>query len=444
MNLMDSFDDAWEVICSYCKTKITDVAYNTWISRIKPLKLDFESNTAYLVVPNDFHRQTLTRCYIPLLNEAFEAVFQNKFIISFRTPEEVEEYKSKAPEIKDEVKDTNYEYTFDTFIVGSSNKFAHAACLAVATNPSHAYNPLFLWGNSGLGKTHLLYAIGNEIKKNDPSKVICYIKGDDFTNELIESLRLAKMSEFRHKYRQADILLVDDVQFIGGKESTQEEFFHTFNALYDAKKQIVLTSDRPPKEIKTLDDRLRSRFEQDLIADIQPPDIETRIAIIKRKAELLEIDLSNEVCEYIASKIKANIRQLEGTVKKLKAKSLLNHEKPTISSVQEVIADILNNDVPPEVTVERIIDEVARTYGVSAEEIRSQKNRSANISNARHIAIYVTRELTTLSMVAIGEEFGNRHYSTIIYTLKKVQEMMEKDRKVKEIIDDTIKNIRDR
>ena len=443
MNLMDSFDDAWEVICSYCKTKITDVAYNTWISRIKPLKLDFESNTAYLVVPNDFHRQTLTRCYIPLLNEAFEAVFDNKFIISFKTPEEVEEYK-KAPEIKEEIKDTNYEYTFDTFIVGSSNKFAHAACLAVATNPSHAYNPLFLWGNSGLGKTHLLYAIGNEIKKNDPSKVICYIKGDDFTNELIESLRLAKMSEFRHKYRQADILLVDDVQFIGGKESTQEEFFHTFNALYDAKKQIVLTSDRPPKEIKTLDDRLRSRFEQDLIADIQPPDIETRIAIIKRKAELLEIDLSNEVCEYIASKIKSNIRQLEGTVKKLKAKSLLNHEKPTISSVQEVIADILNNDVPPEVTVERIIDEVARTYGVSADEIRSQKNRSANISNARHVAIYVTRELTTLSMVAIGEEFGNRHYSTIIYTLKKVQEMMEKDRKVKEIIDDTIKNIRDR
>lgn len=443
MNLMDSFDDAWEVICSYCKTKITDVAYNTWISRIKPLKLDFESNTAYLVVPNDFHRQTLTRCYIPLLNEAFEAVFDNKFIISFKTPEEVEEY-SKAPEIKEEIKDTNYEYTFDTFIVGSSNKFAHAACLAVATNPSHAYNPLFLWGNSGLGKTHLLYAIGNEIKKNDPSKVICYIKGDDFTNELIESLRLAKMSEFRHKYRQADILLVDDVQFIGGKESTQEEFFHTFNALYDAKKQIVLTSDRPPKEIKTLDDRLRSRFEQDLIADIQPPDIETRIAIIKRKAELLEINLSNEVCEYISSKIKSNIRQLEGTVKKLKAKSLLNHEKPTISSVQEVIADILNNDVPPEVTVERIIDEVARTYGVSADEIRSQKNRSANISNARHVAIYVTRELTTLSMVAIGEEFGNRHYSTIIYTLKKVQEMMEKDRKVKEIIDDTIKNIRDR
>lgn len=441
---MDSFDDAWEVICSYCQTKITDVAYNTWFSRIKPLKLDFEKNTAYLVVPNDFHRQTLTRCYIPLLNEAFDAVFGSKFIISFKTPEEIDEVEKTTADNKEESKNTSYEYTFDTFIVGSSNKFAHAACLAVATNPAHAYNPLFLYGNSGLGKTHLLYAIGNEIKKNDPSKVICYINGDDFTNELIESLRLAKMSEFRNKYRQADILLVDDVQFIGGKESTQEEFFHTFNALYNAHKQIVLTSDRPPKEIKTLDDRLRSRFEQDIIADIQPPDIETRIAIIKRKAELVNIDIPNDVCEFIASKIKANIRQLEGTVKKLNAKSHLNNEKITISSAQEVIADILNNDVPPEVTVERIIDEVARTYGVSSDEIRSQKNRSANISNARHIAIYLTRELTTLSMVAIGEEFGNRHYSTIIYTLKKVEEMMKKDRRIKELVDDTMKNIRDR
>ncbi|MEE1060370.1 MAG: chromosomal replication initiator protein DnaA [Ruminococcus sp.] len=441
---MDSFEEAWGIICSYCKTKITDVAYNTWISRIEPIELDFSKNTAVLLVPNDFHRQTLTRCYVPLLNEAFETVFGQIFILEMKIPEEIEKKEEKKQVVAQEIPDNNYEYTFDTFIVGSSNKFAHAACLAVATNPANAYNPLFLYGNSGLGKTHLLYAIGNEIKKSYPEKSICYIKGDDFTNELIESLRMAKMSEFRQKYRQSDILLVDDVQFIGGKESTQEEFFHTFNALYDAHKQIVLTSDRPPKEIKTLDDRLRSRFEQDLIADVQPPDVETRIAIIKRKAELLDFDLSNEVCEYIASKIKANIRQLEGTVKKLKAKSMLNNEKPTISSVQEVIADILNNDVPPEVTVERIIDEVARTYGVSPEEIRSQKNRSANISNARHIAIYVTRELTSLSMVAIGEEFGKRHYSTIIYTIQKVQKMMDKDRKIKEIIEDTIKNIRDR
>ena len=440
---MDSFGDAWELVCSYCRTKITDVAYNTWIVRIKPLELDFDNNTAYLLVPNDFHRQTITRCYIPLLNEAFEAIFDNKFNISLKTPDEIE---TSAPvkEVKEPEKDNNYEYTFDTFIVGSSNNFAHAACLAVATNPSNAYNPLFLYGNSGLGKTHLLYAIANEIKKNYPEKNICYIKIDSFINELVESLKMKTMIEFRQKYRQVDVLLVDDVQFLGGKEAMQEEFFHTFNALYDAHKQIVLTSDRPPKEIKTLADRLRSRFEQDLIADIQPPDIETRTAIIKRKAELIDIKLSNEVCEYIASKLKSNIRQLEGTVKKLKAKSLLNNEKVTISSVQEVIADILNNDIPPEVTVERIIDEVARTYGVTSEEIRSQKNKSANISNARHIAIYITREMTTLSMVSIGEEFGGRHYSTIIYSLQKVQKMIDKDRKIKELVDDTIKNIRDR
>ncbi|HCA05055.1 MAG TPA: chromosomal replication initiator protein DnaA [Ruminococcaceae bacterium] len=440
---MDSFGDAWELVCSYCKTKITDVAYNTWIVRIKPLKLDFDNNTAYLIVPNDFHRQTINRCYIPLLNEAFEAIFDNKFNICLKTPDEIESgehiEKNKEPE-----KNNNYEYTFDTFIVGSSNNFAHAACLAVATNPSNAYNPLFLYGNSGLGKTHLLYAISNEIKKNYPEKNICYIKIDDFINEMVESLKMKTMIEFRQKYRQVDVLLVDDVQFLGGKEAMQEEFFHTFNALYDAHKQIVLTSDRPPKEIKTLADRLRSRFEQDLIADIQPPDIETRIAIIKRKAELIDINLSNEVCEYIASKLKSNIRQLEGTVKKLKAKSLLNNEKITISTAQEVIADILNNDIPPEVTVERIIDEVARTYGVTSDEIRSQKNKSANISNARHIAIYITREMTTLSMVNIGEEFGGRHYSTIIYSLQKVQKMIDKDRKIKELVDDTIKNIRDR
>ena len=443
---MGSFEEAWQVICDYFQNekKITDVAYKTWISRIEPKNIDFEKGEITLLVPNDFHRQTLMRCYIPMLEDAYLAVFGTTFTTNFIVPDEIEKKEQTKFLSNEQSADAGYEFTFDTFIVGQSNKFAHAACLAVSQNPAAAYNPLFLYGNSGLGKTHLLYAIGNDIKNSNPDKKIVYVKGDDFTNELIESLRMAKMSEFRQKYRQSDILLVDDVQFIGGKESTQEEIFHTFNALYDAHKQIVLTSDRPPKEIKTLDDRLRSRFEQDLIADVQPPDVETRIAIIKRKAELLDFELSNEVCEYIASKIKANIRQLEGTVKKLKAKSMLNNEKPTISSVQEVIADILNNDVPPEVTVERIIDEVARTYGVSPEEIRSQKNRSANISNARHIAIYVTRELTSLSMVAIGEEFGKRHYSTIIYTIQKVQKMMDKDRKIKEIIEDTIKNIRDR
>lgn len=273
---------------------------------------------------------------------------------------------------------------------------------------------------------------------------ILYVKGDDFANELIESIQMAKTKEFRQKYRNADVLLVDDVQFIGGKESTQEEFFHTFNTLYESKKQIVLTSDRPPKEIKTLEERLRTRFEWGLIADIQPPDLETRIAIIKRKAELLEINIPDEVCEYIATKLKTNIRQLEGVVQKIKAKNLLNGEKPTISGAQESISDILNNEAPPELTVEKIIDEVSRTFGVKSEDIRSIKNRRANLSNARHIAIYIVRELTHLSMIQIGNEFGGRHYSTIVYTIQQVEKNMNKDSKVKETIEDIIKNIRDR
>ena len=336
----------------------------------------------------------------------------------------------------------NVKHTFDNFVEGKSNQLARAAARQVADNPGGAYNPLFLYGGTGLGKTHLLHAVGNGIVARKPNAKVVYMHSERFVQDMVKALQNNAIEEFKRYYRSVDALLIDDIQFFANKERSQEEFFHTFNTLYEARKQIVLTSDRPPKEIKTLEDRLRSRFEQDLIADIQPPDLETRIAIIKRKAELDGIELSDELCNYIASKIKSNIRQLEGTVKKIKAKYYLNSEKPTISSVQGIISDILNNEAPPEVTVDRIIDEVARTYGVTADEIRSQKNRSANISNARHIAIYLTRELTTLSMVAIGEKFGNRHYSTIIYTLRKVDEMMAKDRKVKELIDDTIKNIR--
>lgn len=439
---MESFHEAWDVICDYCKTRITDVAYKTWISRIEPIDLNFDTGEATLLTPNEFHRQTLTRCYLTLLEEAFEAVFGSSIKIKLAIPDEAGSTEKKQEDTT--LVDTDYEYTFETFIVGSSNKFAHAASLAVAANPAGAYNPLFIYGHSGLGKTHLLYAIGNDIKKNHNDINILYVKGDDFANELIESIQIAKTKEFRQKYRNADVLLVDDVQFIGGKESTQEEFFHTFNTLYESKKQIVLTSDRPPKEIKTLEERLRTRFEWGLIADIQPPDIETRIAIIKRKAQLLEINIPDEVCEYIATKLKTNIRQLEGVVKKIKAKNLLNGEKPTIAGAQESISDILNNEAPPELTVEKIIDEVARTYGVKSEDIRSIKNRRANLSNARHIAIYIVRELTHLSMIQIGNEFGGRHYSTIVYTIQQVEKNMAKDSKIKETVEDIIKNIRDR
>ena len=334
---MESFHEAWDLICDYCKAHITDVAYKTWISRIEPVKLDFDAGDAILMVPNEFHRQTLNRCYMPLLNSAVHEIFGSGINIIFTIPNEAGEKKA-APNDNLAI-DSEYEFTFDTYIVGSSNKFAHAASLAVAANPAGAYNPLFIYGNSGLGKTHLLYAICNDLKRSHPEMTTLYIKGDDFTNELIDAIQHGTTSTFHQKYRKTDVLLVDDIQFIAGKDSTQEEFFHTFNSLYEAKKQIVLTSDRPPKEIQTLEDRLRTRFEWGLIADIQPPDFETRIAIIKRKAEALDLELPGDVCEYIATRLKTNIRQLEGAVKKMKANWLLNGDAPTMANAQTASAD---------------------------------------------------------------------------------------------------------
>ena len=438
---MESFNEAWELICDFCKSRITDVAYKTWISRIEPIKLDFDNGTAILMVPNEFHRQLLNRSYMNLLNSAFSEIFGAGFDICLTVPDEVNTNNKKNDQ--NLAIDSEYEFTFDTYIVGSSNKFAHAAALAVAANPAGAYNPLFIYGNSGLGKTHLLYAICNDIKKNRPDMTTLYIKGDDFTNELIDSIRKNTTSEFHQKYRRTDILLVDDIQFIAGKDSTQDEFFHTFNSLYEAKKQIVLTSDRPPKEIQTLEDRLRTRFEWGLIADIQPPDFETRIAIVKRKAESLDIKIPNEVCEYIAKKLKTNIRQLEGAVKKMKAHHLLGGEPMGIHTAQIAISDILNNDQPPPMTVEKIIEEVARTFGVTAADIRSSK-RSSTISNARQISMYVVREITQLPLAAIGEEYGGRDHSTIVYALQQVEKNINKDSKLKAMVEDIIKNIRDR
>ena len=442
---MDNFNEGWSIICNYLKDekKIVEVAYKTWISRIVPIGIDFEKGIITLMVPNDFHRQTLIRGYLPKLEEAYEAVLGTSFETIFILPEENEKQKEKL--LGDETSaDAGYEFTFETFIVGSSNKFAHAASLAVAQNPSSAYNPLFLYGNSGLGKTHLLYAIGNEIKKTKKDCNVIYIKGEDFANEIIQSILNKTTAEFRQKYRQTDVLLVDDIQFIGGKERTQEEFFHTFDALYEANKQIVLSSDRPPKEIKVLTERLRSRFEMGLLADIQPPDFETRVAIIKRKAEIIGLKLSDDFCEYIANKLKTNIRQLEGVVKKLMARYNLTKEAPTLSTINEAISDILNDDTPPELTVERIIDEVARTFGVDSEDIRSQKSRRANINKPRQLAIYIVRELTTLSMESIGKEFGNRHYSTIVYTVQQVEKSIKVDSSLRDTVEDIIKNIRER
>ncbi|NLG93132.1 MAG: chromosomal replication initiator protein DnaA [Clostridiales bacterium] len=437
---MESFTEVWNLVCDYCKSKITEIAYSTWIKRIEPVTLDFAQGVAVLKVPNELHRQTIKHYYIDMLEEAFAQIFGQKIQIRICTPDEsgIEKQNDETPAINDD-----YEFTFDTYIVGPSNKFAHAASMAVASKPATLYNPLFIYGNSGLGKTHLLYAICNEISHTHPEMNIIYIKGDDFTNELIEAIRRGTTAEFHNRYRRADVFLVDDIQFIAGKDSTQEEFFHTFNTLYEAKKQIVLTSDRPPKDIATLEERLLTRFEWGLTADIQPPDFETRIAIIKRKAELLEIDISDSVAEYIANRLKNNIRQLEGAVKKMKAYFLLAGESPSITTAQAAISDIINNDQPTPLTVEKIIDEVARTFGTTSDDIRSSK-RSANISSARQVSMYVVREITQLPMTSIGKEFGGRDHSTVVYAIQQVEKGIAKDPKFKATVEDIIKNIRDR
>ena len=441
---MNSFDEAWTLICDYCKSNITEVAYKTWFERLVPITLDFENGVALIEAPNEFHKQTLIRCYQDLLDEAFQTVFSSKIDFKVCVKDEFAQTADGQPAgASAQDKKEDYDLTFETFVVGSSNRFAHAACLAVASKPAVLYNPLFIYGNSGLGKTHLLYAISKEINKSFPQMSIVYIKGDDFTNEMIEAIRTGTTSLFREKYRHADVLLVDDIQFIAGKDSTQEEFFHTFNALHEAKKQIILTSDRPPRDISTLEDRLQTRFEWGLTADIQPPDFETRIAIITRKAENLDIVIPDTVCEYIANKLKSNIRQLEGAVKKIKAYHLLESKPLNVATAQAAISDIINNSQPTPVTVDKIIEEVGRTYGVSPEGILSQK-RKAEISNARQISMYIVREITQLSMVEIGKTFGGRDHSTVVYAIKQVEKNVESDPHMKATIEDIVKNIRDR
>ena len=356
--------------------------------------------------------------------------------ITYKLVTPIEKKERKEVEENDE-----YEYTFETFIEGSSNKFACAACRYVAKEPAKNYNPLFIYGNSGLGKTHLLNAVGHELKKNFPEKTIIYVKGDQFANELIESIRAGTTAGFREKYRKADALLIDDIQFIAGKESTQEEFFHTFNTLYESKKQIVLTSDRPPRDIATLEDRLKTRFEWGLTADVQPPDFETRVAIVKRKAELLHLDLPEDVAEFIANHLKNNIRQLEGAVKKLNAYYMLEGIQPVISVAQNAIKDILNETQPVPVTIEKIIGEVSRTFNVSPADIRGTK-RNANVASARRVAIYILREVTGMSMEEIGREFSGRDHSTIVYSLKTMERDMKNDQHLRETVSDIIKNVK--
>ena len=444
---METIKEAWSEILNYLHglDDISEVAYNVWISCIEPRSI--EDGEVVVFVHTNFQKKIVSEHYADKLREAFEQVLGIPLGLKILSGEEVS--AREAPEFSEVQPDpgnlfgqksSDYEYSFENFIVGSSNKFAHAASQAVASKPAGYYNPLFIYGGSGLGKTHLLYAICNEIRKNSPSVKIIYTKGEYIANELIEAIGSGTTPEFRAKYRQVDVLLVDDIQFIAGKVSTQEEFFHTFDALHQANKQIVLTSDRPPKEIATLEERLRTRFEMGLLADIQPPDLETRIAIIKRKAQLLDLNISDNVAEYIANQLKNNVRQLEGAVKRMRAQYRLGGEQPSIITAQNAIRDIRNDSQPVPITVERIITEVSRTMNVTPEDIRSTK-RSAPISQARQVAEYVVRDITGLPMKSIGEEFGTRDHSTIVYAIQKVETRMTKDPSFKGMVMDIIKNI---
>ena len=423
---MESFDQAWELICDYCQSKITDVAYKTWFSRLKPVSLDLGRAWPLSRRPTI---STSRRCC------AATATCWGRPSRTCSAPRSASPSacpRSTPPPKQEEPAEDGYELTFGTFVVGPSNRFAHAACQAVASQPAILYNPLFIYGNSGLGKTHLLNAVAAEFKKNFPDKSVVYAKSEAFTNEIIDAIARGTTPAFREKYRKADLFLMDDIQFIAGKASTEEEFFHTFNTLYDAKKQIVLTADRPPKDISILSDRLKTRFEWGLLADVQPPEFETRVAIIARKAESLHFEIPEAVCEYIANKIKSNIRQLEGTVKKLRAYHLLENKPINIATAQAAISDIINNNQPAPVTVDKIIEEVARTYsgnvpgGITPEDIRSQK-RSANISTARQLSMYIAREITQMSMVEIGQTFGGRDHSTVVYAIRQAEKNIKKD-----------------
>ena len=465
---MESINAIMDRVKQQCEGIFSTVAYKVWIAPIRPVRI--EGGYVVLYVEDRYRKEKVCLHYLSTLKEVFEATLGREVTIDIATPEDIAMYESaELPQLKEAAKEStedtseekpiisnhpdddyqeslrraHYEYTFDTFIVGSSNQLAYAACEAVAKKQNGQYNPLFIYGPSGLGKTHLLSAIQHEILSKNPNVNVAYISSETFTNDLISAIGSKSTEAFHKKYRQVDVLLMDDVQFISGKESTQEEFFHTFNQLYQVKKQIVLTSDRPPREIKTLEDRLKNRFESGVIVDISPPDYETRIAILRRKAELLNMVIPDDVAQFIAERVKSNIRQLEGVVKKIHAYEQFAGEKPSLRVAQNSIREILSDSEPAQVTVDRIIEEVAKTYSISKEDIRSGK-RSASISAARQIAMYVTREITGMSLQAIGGEFGGRDHATIVYSISQVEKKMEKDLHQSEVISDIIKNIRDR
>lgn len=430
---MDSFAELWEMVKEECKKQVSESIYNVWFKDIE--LVSFDDNRVVLAL-SDFKRKIVENRFMDMLSESFKNVIGFDIDIVL-----VDIDKSAIAKAESDEEALSDEDTFDSFIVGTSNKFAYAAASAVANDPGGKYNPLFIHGNSGLGKTHLLNAISHSIHQSNPEANIVYTQGESFTNELVKYIGQKSTEAFHEKYRNADVLLVDDVQFIAGRDSTQEEFFHTFNALYQAGNQIVLTSDRPPKEISLLEDRLRNRFEWGLIADISSPDLETRMAIIKRKADVLNFDLPDDIVAYIAEKLKNNIRQLEGAVKKMQAFVTMQGMPVNIMTAQTAIKDIIVDTTSNPITVDKIVTEVARTYGENKDDIYSKK-QNAQATEMRQMAMYIVREMTNLSTKLIGREF-NRDHSTVVYSLDKFAKRYSEDSKLRSVVDNIMKNIRD-
>lgn len=453
---MNSFEEVFESVKNYCleNNKIPEIGVTTWINAMKPV--DFNGSDAVFSVQTEFQKNIVFTNFESALSEAFMNVlgFKVNIVINVESEEYSDvhvptddELERKHAELEKSYKFANYDYTFDTFIEGRSNEFALACSKSVAKNCGakavSEYNPLFIYGPSGMGKTHLITAIANEVRRNHPSFNVVYVTSETFGNDLISAINNNSIANFHEKYRNSDILLIDDIQFFAHKERMQEEFFHTFYKLHQEGKQIVITSDKPPKELITLEERLRTRFEGGLIADISAPDYETRLAIINRKSELLELKMPSEVAEFMANRLKSNIRQLEGAVIRLKALNHFAGSPITISMAQSVIRDVLTDEQPIPITVEKIISEVSTVYGVSPEDLRSNK-RSSQISIARKVAIYVVREITQMPLASIGTEFGGRDHSTIVYSVNSVAEGIKKDSNLNNLVNDIIKNIRDK
>lgn len=427
----------WETVLSLLTTDLTKVAVDTWFKEVEPVELD--GNRFIITTPVEFKANMIRTRYLPNVRKALFELFATDMDVEVLTTSELERYLSGNADSNPNVLIGSEEYTFDRFVVGSSNRFAYNAALAVARSPGKSYNPLFLYGDSGLGKTHLLYAIYHDIQAQHPDAQIIYVKAADFTSELTQAIGNNATEAFRTKYRDKDLLLVDDVQFIAGKNSTQEEFFNTFNNMYEAGKQIVLTSDRPPSDMPKLENRLRTRFESGLMADIQPPDYETRCAIIKNKAVLLGLDIPQSVIEYIAQNITANVRQLEGTIKRLLAYQDLMGSDVNGDNAARAIRELLRTRDELTPTPEKIVSFTAKYYDLDPEQIMGS-SRKGNILIARQVSMYIIRTLTNQSLPEIGK-FFNQHHTTVMHSVDKIEQLIQKDQELSRAIKDIKANI---